>query len=113
MSDKHSKIHAHYQKLQECLTELVDPGFMTQTRSFMLITLNQTYTSTENLFELVEESANLSKSRQATLARLANHIENTKERGIGSDFIAFIDKDLRYSLAFIRELFDKDFELAS
>lgn len=113
MLEKESHILRHYQKLQESLTELMDPDFGSQARSLMYILLNQTYTNTERLFELVEESVNLSKPRQAMLAKLAHHIENTKERGVCQDFREFISGDLSLSLAFIRDLFAKDFGLAS
>lgn len=108
MLDKQSKVWAHYQKLQESLSELMEPGFETNARSFILITLNQTYTHTERLFELVEETTTLSKTRQATLAKLAHHIETTKERGLQSEFTRFIQADLSFSLAIISDLYKTD-----
>ncbi len=112
MEDTH-KIWTYYQKLQESLTELIDPGFASQTRSFSLILLNQTYTHTERLFELAEASSELSKGRQAILAKLANHIENTKERGLSEDFLRFISSDLTHCLQVIKERFAREFQLAS
>ncbi|RZA25168.1 MAG: hypothetical protein EOP10_07670 [Proteobacteria bacterium] len=113
MFEKDSKAWTHYFKLQETLSELMDPGFSSQARSFALITLNQTYTHTERLFELAEESVTLSRPRQAILAKLAHHIENTKDRGMSRDFIQFLQTDLHRSLGVIRDLFQKDFDLAS
>ena len=113
MFEKESRIGSHYQKLQESLSELLHPEFSSQTRSFTLITLNQTYTHTERLFELFEETTSLSKNRQAILAKLAYHIENTKDSGMNKAFLSFIRVDLTRSLNVIRELFQKEFDLAS
>ncbi len=107
------KIWTHYQKLQESLTELVDPDFASHTRSFVLILLNQTYTHAERLFELAEATTDLSKGRQALLAKLAHHIENTKEKGLSEEFIRFIRNDLCLSLQVIKDRFSREFHLAS
>ena len=101
MSRESSKIWIHYQKLQESLTELKDPGFTQQTRSFSLIILNQTYTHAERLFELAESTMELSRGREATLAKLAHHIENTKDFG------------LSHCLHVIRDRFSREFDLVS
>lgn len=113
MFEKESRILKHYQKLQECLSDLMDPEFGSQAQSFTYIVLNQTYTNLERLFELAEESVHLSKPRQATLAKLAHHIENTKDHGMAPDFTQFIQVELLVSLAFIKDLFAGEFELAS
>ena len=113
MSKVESRIWSHYHKLQENLSELMDPGFPSQTRSFAMITLNMTYTNTEKLFELVEETTSLSKGRQAILAKLAHHIEATKDGGMNSAFSAFIKADLAQSLSVINSRFRRDFDLAS
>ncbi|MBC7660071.1 MAG: hypothetical protein H7249_10210 [Chitinophagaceae bacterium] len=113
MNDKDSKIWNHYQKLQESLSDLMSPTFGTISRSLTYITLNQTYTHAERLFELVEESPTLSGPRQALMAKLAHYIESCKEHGMRPEFLIFIKKDLGASLSFIRNEHAKEFDLAS
>ncbi len=113
MTDKDSMLWNHYQKLQESLSELLSADFVSYNRSMTYITLNQTFTNAERLFELVEGSVSLSKPKQALLAKLAHHIERCKEKGIQSDFVNFIKKDIVPALSFIKSEHQKHFDLAS
>ncbi|MBC7530793.1 MAG: hypothetical protein H7318_04380 [Oligoflexus sp.] len=113
MTDKDSMLWNYYQKLQESLSELLSPDFVNYNRSVTYITLNQTFNNAERLFELVEGSMTLSKPKQALMAKLAHHIENCKEKGIQSDFVSFIKKDVLPALSFIKSEHHKHFDLAS
>ncbi|RYZ57048.1 MAG: hypothetical protein EOP07_10995 [Proteobacteria bacterium] len=113
MTDKDSMIWDHYQRLQESLSELMSPDFADYNRSMTYITLNQTFTYAERLFELVEGSASLSKPKQAIMAKLAHHIENCKEKGFQADFLNFIKKDVVPILSFIKSENQRQFDLAS
>jgi len=113
MTDKDSKIWDHYQKLQENLSELLSPEFPNYNQSMTYITLNQTFTHAECLFELVDASTTLSKTKQALMAKLAHHIERCKEQGIQKDFVHFIRGDVVPLLTFIKSEYKKDFHLAS
>ncbi len=113
MTDNDSKIWDHYQKLQESLSELLSPEFPTYNRSLTYITLNQIYSHTESLFELVESSTTLSRPKQALIAKLAHHIEMCKDRGLQNEFLNFVKKDVLPLLRFIKTEFTKEFNFAS
>lgn len=113
MTDMNSMLWKHYHNLQESLSELLSPEFMSYNHSMTYITLNQTFTNAERLFEHVEGSMILSKQKQALMAKLAHHIENCKEKGIQSDFVQFIKKDIVPALSFIKSEHLKSFDLAS
>ena len=113
MTERSSGIWNHYQKLQEILSELLDPNFVNSSRSLLFIILNQAFTEAEKLFAQVEPESELSRHKQNLLIKLSNHIENSKDHGISLDFREFLALEMLPLLGFIKGENISHFNLAS